>query len=103
MNVLKQERSDLSCIECVDGDTACLRDLVNEQATDERSVHEYRVLSQATLITQIVQIPVDEGFNFRLWVKGCIQVVSPWLAHRQSERRYYLCRIGKDEQAIRRT
>jgi len=51
-----------------------------------------------------VQVPVDEGFNFfRLWVRGCIQVVSPWLALRQAERRYYLCRIGKDEQAARRT
>jgi hypothetical protein len=51
-----------------------------------------------------VQVPVDERFNFfRLWVRGCIQVVSPWLALRQAERRYYLCRIGKDEQAARRT
>jgi hypothetical protein len=32
-------------------------------------------------------------------VWGCIQVVSPSLALRQSERRYYLCRIGKDDQA----
>jgi hypothetical protein len=31
---------------------------------------------------------------------GCIQVVSPLLALRQPERRYYLCRIARDEQAV---